>query len=50
VADSRFTNAWDVDFGNEKIQVRYFGPGHTSGDAVIFFERANVVHAGARSL
>ena len=26
--------------------MRYFGPGHTSGDAVIFFERANVIHAG----
>ena len=26
--------------------MRYFGPGHTSGDAVIFFEKANVMHAG----
>jgi glyoxylase-like metal-dependent hydrolase (beta-lactamase superfamily II) len=45
-ADSRFTDAWGIELGNEKIQVRYFGPGHTSGDAVIFFERANVIHAG----
>ena len=46
VADSRFGNTWSFDFGNEKVHVRYFGPGHTSGDAVIFFERANVIHAG----
>jgi cyclase len=24
----------------------YYGPGHTGGDAVIVFERANVVHMG----
>ena len=35
-----------VDFGGETVHVRYFGPGHTSGDAVIFFEKANVIHAG----
>ena len=46
VADSTFKDTWAVDFGNEKVNVRYFGPGHTSGDAVIFFERANVIHAG----
>ena len=45
-ADSTFKDTWQVDFGNEKVHVRYFGPGHTSGDAVIFFERANVIHAG----
>ena len=45
-ADSTFKDTWTVDFGNEKVHVRYFGPGHTSGDAVIFFERANVIHAG----
>ena len=46
VADSTFKDTWSVDFGNENVHVRYFGPGHTSGDAVIFFEQANVVHAG----
>jgi glyoxylase-like metal-dependent hydrolase (beta-lactamase superfamily II) len=45
-ADSTFKDTWSVDFGDEKVHVRYFGPGHTSGDAVIFFERANVIHAG----
>ena len=46
VADSTVKDTWSVDFGNVKVHVRYFGPGHTSGDAVIFFERANVIHAG----
>ena len=46
VADSTFKDVWGFELGNEKGSVRYFGPGHTSGDAVIFFERANVVHAG----
>jgi len=46
VADATFKDTWSADFGNEKVHVRYFGPGHTSGDAVIFFEQANVVHAG----
>lgn len=45
-ADSTFKDVWTGDFGNEKVHVRYFGPGHTSGDAVIFLERANVIHAG----
>jgi cyclase len=28
------------------VSLSYFGPGHTSGDAVIFFQRADVVHGG----
>jgi hypothetical protein len=31
VAPSTFKDTWSVDFGNEKVHVRYFGPGHTSG-------------------
>ena len=45
-ADATFKDTWTVDFGGETVHVRYFGPGHTSGDAVIFFEKANVIHAG----
>jgi cyclase len=45
-ADATFKDTWTVDFGGETVHVRYFGPGHTSGDAVIFFEKANVMHAG----
>jgi glyoxylase-like metal-dependent hydrolase (beta-lactamase superfamily II) len=28
------------------VQARYYGAGHTGGDAVIHFQRANVVHMG----
>jgi cyclase len=45
-ADTLFKDSWKVDFGGETIHARHLGPGHTSGDAVIFFEKANVVHGG----
>jgi cyclase len=45
-ADTTFKDTWKVDFGGETVHARYFGPGHTSGDAVIFFEKANVIHGG----
>lgn len=44
--DIAFGGSWSSDFGDEKVWARYFGPGHTSGDAVIHFEKANVVHGG----
>jgi glyoxylase-like metal-dependent hydrolase (beta-lactamase superfamily II) len=45
-ADTTFGGSWSTMFGDEKVWAYYFGPGHTSGDAVIFFERANIVHGG----
>jgi cyclase len=45
-ADTTFKDSWKVDFGDETIHARHYGPGHTSGDAVITFEKANVVHGG----
>ena len=45
-ADVTFKDTWKVDFGGETVHARYYGPGHTSGDVVIFFEKANVVHGG----
>lgn len=45
-ADVSFGGSWSTTFGDEKVWARYFGPGHTSGDAVIHFEKANVVHGG----
>jgi glyoxylase-like metal-dependent hydrolase (beta-lactamase superfamily II) len=45
-ADETFTNDWKVSLGNEIVSAKYYGPGHTSGDVVISFERANVVHMG----
>jgi glyoxylase-like metal-dependent hydrolase (beta-lactamase superfamily II) len=44
--DTTFTHSWSADVGDERIVARHHGRGHTSGDAVITFERANVVHMG----
>ncbi|HLG55501.1 MAG TPA: MBL fold metallo-hydrolase [Vicinamibacterales bacterium] len=45
-ADTTFTDGWKTDIGNEVVSAKYYGPGHTSGDAVLFLERANIVHMG----
>lgn len=45
-ADVTFTEVWTQDFGNEKIEARYFGAGHTGGDCAVTFQNANVVHLG----
>jgi cyclase len=45
-ADTTFTDRWKSAFGDETIQARYYGRGHTSGDAVYHLEKANVVHMG----
>ncbi|MFN2444764.1 MAG: MBL fold metallo-hydrolase, partial [Vicinamibacterales bacterium] len=45
-ADVTFGESWSHDFGDEKVWARHNGPGHTGGDAVIVFEKANVVHGG----
>ncbi len=44
--DTTFTDSWSADVGDERVTVRHHGRAHTSGDAVITFERANVVHMG----
>ena len=45
-ADTTFGGSWSTLLGDEKVWAYYNGAGHTSGDAVIVFERANVVHMG----
>ena len=44
--DATFTDVWREEIGNEWIRAKFYGPAHTSGDAVITFERANVAHMG----
>jgi len=45
-ATTTFTDVWTQKFGDETIEGRYFGPGHTGGDVVFHFQRANVMHMG----
>ena len=35
-----------IKFSDEKIKALYFGPGHTNGDAIYIFEKANIMHVG----
>lgn len=46
VADATFDKTWSQPFGDETITATFNGPGHTGGDAIIRFERANVAHMG----
>ena len=33
-------------FNGQRIDLAYFGPAHTAGDALIYFRNDNVLHAG----
>lgn len=44
--DTTFTETWSADVGDERVKATHYGRAHTSGDAVITFERANVAHMG----
>lgn len=41
-----FEETWTETIGEETITLRFRGPAHTGGDAVVVFENANVVHVG----
>ena len=44
--DATFPQRREIQAGDETVTLRYFRPAHTSGDIVVHFERANVVHTG----
>ena len=46
VADATFDKVWSEEAGDERLTAKHYGPGHTGGDAIIHFERAQVVHMG----
>ena len=41
-----FEGTWSDTVGDETLTLRYRGPAHTGGDAIIVFENANIVHVG----
>jgi cyclase len=45
-ADTTFTDSWSTKIGSQTVSAHHLGPGHSGGDAVVFFEQANVVHLG----
>jgi len=44
--DQIFGSTWCEKIGKEKICLHYFGAGHTNGDSLIHFKKANIVHMG----
>jgi len=41
-----FTDEMAVALGGREVRALYFGRGHTSGDAIIYFPRERVIHTG----
>jgi cyclase len=41
-----FAEKMDLELGGERIQLRHFGPAHTSGDIVVFFPAEKVAFVG----
>jgi cyclase len=46
VPEVTFDEAWTGSVGDEQVVARHHGRAHTSGDAVVTFEEANVAHMG----
>lgn len=44
--ETTYSTSWKADVGDETIQLKHYGPAHTGGDTVVYFEQANVVHMG----
>jgi cyclase len=41
-----FSDATSIHLGGREVQARYFGRGHTNGDAIIYFPDVRVIHTG----
>ncbi len=41
-----FSDAFAVHLGGKEVRAKYFGRGHTSGDAVIYFPELKTIHTG----
>lgn len=46
VPSTTFEVGFDLSVGSETIHAKHYGPAHTGGDSVIWFENANVAHMG----
>jgi glyoxylase-like metal-dependent hydrolase (beta-lactamase superfamily II) len=41
-----FSDQLSLSLGQSEVQARYFGRGHTNGDAVVYFPELKVIHTG----
>lgn len=44
--DQTYGSIWCEKIGSEEICLHYFGAGHTNGDSLVQFKKANIVHLG----
>jgi len=44
--DKTFGTTWVENIDKEEIDLYYFGAGHTNGDSMVHFRKANIVHMG----
>lgn len=44
--DRTYTDRLTLGAGDERIELRYFGPGHTNGDTIVVFPALRVAHTG----
>lgn len=44
--DQTYTDKWCEKIGKEEICLHYFGAGHTDGDSLVHFKKADIVHMG----
>ncbi len=41
-----YTDALTLHWNNDEVRIKHLNPAHTDGDSVVFFTKANVLHAG----
>jgi len=41
-----FSDRLDLHLGGQDVEVHYFGRGHTSGDAIVYFPQLRTIHTG----
>jgi len=46
IPTTTFDATWKQDIGDDTIHAYHFGPAHTGGDAVIYFEKSGIAHTG----
>jgi cyclase len=44
--DRTYTDVWRESISGESFALHYFGAGHTDGDSLVHFEKADIVHMG----
>lgn len=46
IPTTTYETEWKQDLGDELLHAYHFGPAHTGGDSVVYFEKSGVAHMG----